>query len=142
MGRRMAVITCVEDLKDRHKKRVPRMFYDYAESGSWTESTYRRNEQALNDIRLRQKVAVDLSFSTCASSINKGIVRKACTANIVLRAHPTFLDVTFNTLTQRTEDESTDTLALTIDCSEVDRAKFTIVRVKTGLTEFNSTADA
>ena len=42
----MAVITCVEDLKDRHKKRVPRMFYDYAESGSWTESTYRRNEQA------------------------------------------------------------------------------------------------
>ena len=57
----MAVITCVEDLKDRHKKRVPRMFYDYAESGSWTESTYRRNEQALNDIRLRQKVAVDLS---------------------------------------------------------------------------------
>ena len=53
----MAVITCIEDLKRLHKKRVPKMFYDYAESGSWTESTFFRNEQALAELQLRQRVA-------------------------------------------------------------------------------------
>ncbi len=53
-------ITCVEDLRRLHKRRVPKMFYDYAESGSWTESTFVRNEAAFNDIQLRQRVAVNL----------------------------------------------------------------------------------
>lgn len=57
----MTVITCVEDLRRLHRKRAPRMFYDYAESGSWTESTYHRNEQAFDEVLLRQRVAVDIS---------------------------------------------------------------------------------
>ncbi len=56
----MSVITCVEDLRLLARKRVPRMFYDYADSGSWTESTYRANEQDFQRIRLRQRVAVDI----------------------------------------------------------------------------------
>src|SRR6185369_7177123 len=42
------------------EKRVPRMFYDYADSGSWTESTYRANESDFDKILLRQRVAVDI----------------------------------------------------------------------------------
>lgn len=53
-------ITCIEDLKELYKKRVPRMFYDYAESGSWTESTFRDNEAAFSRIKLRQKILVDM----------------------------------------------------------------------------------
>ncbi len=54
------IITCIGDLKNLYQKRVPRMFYDYAESGSWTESTFRDNESAFNRIKLRQKVLVDM----------------------------------------------------------------------------------
>ena len=57
----MAIITCIDDLRRLHKQRVPKMFYDYAESGSWTESTFRRNEDALAELKLRQRVAVDIS---------------------------------------------------------------------------------
>jgi L-lactate dehydrogenase (cytochrome) len=57
----MPVITCVEDLRVLAQKRVPRMFYDYADSGSWTEGTYRANESDFNRILLRQRVAVDMS---------------------------------------------------------------------------------
>ena len=56
----MAVITCVEDLRRLHKRRVPRMFYDYADSGSWTESTYRANQADFQRIKLRQRVAVNM----------------------------------------------------------------------------------
>ncbi len=56
----MTTITSVEDLKTLHRKRVPKMFFDYAESGSWTEGTFRRNESAFQEILLRQRVAVDL----------------------------------------------------------------------------------
>ena len=56
----MTTITCVEDLRLLAKKRVPRMFYDYADSGSWTESTYRANESDFQRIRLRQRVAVNM----------------------------------------------------------------------------------
>jgi len=55
-----AVITCVEDLRLLAKKRVPRMFYDYADSGSWTEETYRSNESDFARIKLRQRVAVNM----------------------------------------------------------------------------------
>lgn len=56
----MSVITCVEDLRLLARKRVPRMFYDYADSGSWTETTYRANEQDFQRIQLRQRVAVNV----------------------------------------------------------------------------------
>jgi len=56
----MSVITHVEDLRVLAQKRVPRMFYDYADSGSWTESTYRANERDFQPIRLRQRVAVNM----------------------------------------------------------------------------------
>ncbi len=57
----MAVITTIEDLKRLHERRVPRMFYDYAESGSWTEQTFRENTSDFDQIRLRQRVAVDMT---------------------------------------------------------------------------------
>jgi L-lactate dehydrogenase (cytochrome) len=56
----MPVITTIEDLRVLAKKRVPRMFYDYADSGSWTESTYRANEADFQKIKLRQRVAVNM----------------------------------------------------------------------------------
>ena len=56
----MAVITCIEDLRVLARRRVPRMFYDYADAGSWTESTYRANEADFQRIKLRQRVAVDM----------------------------------------------------------------------------------
>jgi L-lactate dehydrogenase (cytochrome) len=57
----MTVITNIEDLRQLAKRRVPRMFYDYADSGSWTEATYRANQSDFQDILLRQRVAIDLS---------------------------------------------------------------------------------
>ena len=65
----MAVITTVEDLRALAKKRVPRMFYDYADSGSWTESTYRANENDFQKIKLRQRVAVDMSNRSTATKM-------------------------------------------------------------------------
>jgi L-lactate dehydrogenase (cytochrome) len=54
------VITNIEDLRVLAQQRVPRMFYDYADSGSWTESTYRANEADFNRILFRQRVAVNM----------------------------------------------------------------------------------
>ena len=62
----MPVITNVEDLRLLAKKRVPRMFYDYADSGSWTESTYRSNESDFQKILLRQRVAVNMETRSTA----------------------------------------------------------------------------
>ncbi len=56
----MPTITHIEDLRVLAEKRVPRMFYDYADSGSWTESTYRANETDFQRIKLRQRVAVNM----------------------------------------------------------------------------------
>jgi L-lactate dehydrogenase (cytochrome) len=56
----MSVITTIEDLRVLAKRRVPRMFYDYADTGSWTESTYRANEEDFAKIKFRQRVAVNL----------------------------------------------------------------------------------
>ncbi len=63
------VITCIEDLRVLAKRRVPRMFYDYADSGGWTESTYRANEEDFQRIKLRQRVAVDMTNRTLASTM-------------------------------------------------------------------------
>jgi L-lactate dehydrogenase (cytochrome) len=57
----VSVITNIEDLRVLAQKRVPRMFYDYADSGSWTESTYRANEADFDKILLRQRVAVNIA---------------------------------------------------------------------------------
>ncbi len=56
----LSKITCIEDLRLVAKSRVPRMFYDYADSGSWTEGTYRANEADFQSIKLRQRVAVNM----------------------------------------------------------------------------------
>ncbi|RJL07683.1 alpha-hydroxy acid oxidase [Paracoccus siganidrum] len=63
------VITCIEDLKTLHRARTPRMFYDYAESGSYTEQTFRENTTDFARLKLRQKVAVDLSNRSTASEM-------------------------------------------------------------------------
>jgi len=67
--RMSAPITSIEDLRVLAKRRVPRMFYDYADSGSWTEGTYRANEQDFQNILLRQRVAVDMSNRLLASTM-------------------------------------------------------------------------
>jgi L-lactate dehydrogenase (cytochrome) len=65
----MAVITCVEDLRRIAKKRVPRMFYDYADSGSWTEGTYRANEEDFRKYKFRQRVAVKMHPRSVATKM-------------------------------------------------------------------------
>ena len=65
----MSVITNIEDLRVLAQRRVPRMFYDYADSGSWTESTYRANESDFQKIKLRQRVAVNLENRTTATTM-------------------------------------------------------------------------
>ena len=57
----MAVITCIEDQRKLAMRKVPRMFYDYADSGSWTESTYRSNEKDFENLKLRQRVGANVS---------------------------------------------------------------------------------
>ena len=65
----MPPVTCIEDLRVIAERRVPRMFYDYADSGSWTESTYRANSDDFRAIKLRQRVAVDMTDRTLASTM-------------------------------------------------------------------------
>lgn len=65
----MPVMTCIDDLKKLYRRRTPRMFYDYAESGSYTEQTFRDNCSDFADIRLRQKVAVDMSGRSTAGTM-------------------------------------------------------------------------
>jgi L-lactate dehydrogenase (cytochrome) len=65
----MSTITCIEDLRVLARKRVPRMFYDYADSGSWTEGTYRENEQDFQPIKLRQRVAVNMENRSTATTM-------------------------------------------------------------------------
>jgi L-lactate dehydrogenase (cytochrome) len=65
----MPIITNIEDLKRIYERRVPRMFYDYCESGSWTEQTFRDNSSDFDDVRLRQRVAVDMTGRTTAAKM-------------------------------------------------------------------------
>ena len=65
----MTVITNIEDLRLLAKKRVPRMFYDYADSGSWTEGTYRANVSDFQSIKLRQRVAVNIENRSTATKM-------------------------------------------------------------------------
>ena len=57
----MKTVTCIEDLRQMHRRRAPKMFYDYVDSGSWTESTYKANESDLQGLKFRQRVAIDVS---------------------------------------------------------------------------------
>ena len=65
----MTVITTIEDLRQLAQKRVPKMFYDYADTGSWTESTYRANESDFQKIKLRQRVAVNMENRSTATKM-------------------------------------------------------------------------
>ncbi|HAR53344.1 MAG TPA: L-lactate dehydrogenase, partial [Roseovarius nubinhibens] len=60
----MPVITNIDDLKRIYRRRVPKMFYDYAESGSWTEQTFRANTTDFSELLLRQRIAVDMGNRT------------------------------------------------------------------------------
>jgi L-lactate dehydrogenase (cytochrome) len=65
----LSKITTIEDLRVIAKQRVPRMFYDYADSGSWTEGTYRANESDFQKIKLRQRVAVNMEGRSTATTM-------------------------------------------------------------------------
>lgn len=65
----MPVITNVDDLKRIYKRRVPKMFYDYAESGSYTEQTFRDNVSDFDKLRLRQRVAIDMTGRSTSSQM-------------------------------------------------------------------------
>ncbi len=65
----MPVITTIQDLKEIYQRRVPRMFYDYCESGSWTEQTFVDNISDFAKLRLRQRVAVDMTNRSTASKM-------------------------------------------------------------------------
>ena len=65
----MPVITTIQDLKNIYQRRVPRMFYDYCESGSWTEQTFEDNISDFAKLRLRQRVAVDMTNRSTASKM-------------------------------------------------------------------------
>ena len=65
----MAPILEIPDLMKKARRRVPKMFFDYADSGSWTESTYRANESDFNEILLRQRIAVDMSNRSLSTTM-------------------------------------------------------------------------
>jgi len=81
----MPITTCIEDLRVLARRRVPRMFYDYVDSGSWTESTYRANEADLQDIRFRQRVAMNVEGrSTRTQMIGEDVAMPVALAPIGL----------------------------------------------------------
>ena len=81
----MTVITTIEDLRVLAQKRVPRMFYDYADSGSWTESTYRANSEDFQKIKLRQRVAVNMeNRSTATKMVGIDVKMPVCIAPVGL----------------------------------------------------------
>ena len=57
----MSHLLTIADLKELARRRVPTMFFDYADSGAWTEGTYRANEEDFANIKLRQRVLVDMT---------------------------------------------------------------------------------
>ncbi|QPF83725.1 alpha-hydroxy-acid oxidizing protein [Bradyrhizobium genosp. L] len=65
----MKHITCIEDLRQLHKRRVPRAFFDYADRGSYTEDTLRANSADLQQIKFRQRILVDVSKRSLATTI-------------------------------------------------------------------------
>lgn len=81
----MPIITNIEDLKRIYRRRVPQMFYDYAESGSWTEQTFRDNVTDFEQLRLRQRVAVDMTGrSTISKMIGQNVAMPVALAPVGL----------------------------------------------------------
>lgn len=81
----MPAITEIADLKRLYRRRVPKMFHDYAESGSYSEQTFRDNTEDFKDIRLRQRVAVDMSGrSTRANMIGQEVAMPVALAPVGL----------------------------------------------------------
>ena len=81
----MAVITEIEDLKRIYQRRVPRMFYDYCESGSWSEQTFRENSSDFDKIYLRQRVALDMAGrSTATQMIGRDVAMPVALAPVGL----------------------------------------------------------
>tara|TARA_R110000850_G_scaffold134206_8_gene255359 strand:+ start:345 stop:1541 length:1197 start_codon:yes stop_codon:yes gene_type:complete len=68
-GANMPTYTNIEDLRQRYERRTPKMFYDYVESGSWTEQTFRENTTDFNNIHFKQRVAVDMSGRSTRSQM-------------------------------------------------------------------------
>ena len=71
----MTVITNIQDLKDLYHRRVPKMFYDYCESGSWTEQTFRENTSDFDQLRLRQRVAPPAAVRRRAGAVVAAVAR-------------------------------------------------------------------
>ena len=65
----MKHITCIEDLRQLHKRRVPKAFFDYADRGSYTEDTLRANSAKLQEIKFRQRILVDVSKRDLSTTI-------------------------------------------------------------------------
>ena len=81
----LSKITCVEDLRQVAQRRVPKMFYDYADSGSWTEGTYRANSADFQKIKLRQRVAVNMeNRSTATKMVGQSVKMPVCIAPVGL----------------------------------------------------------
>ena len=68
-ARRGRLVTSIADLKALHQRRAPKMFFDYCESGSWTEQTFHENTSDFERLRFRQRVAVDISGRSLASTM-------------------------------------------------------------------------
>ena len=107
----LSKITCIEDLRVIAQRRVPRMFYDYADSGSYTEGTYRANESDFQRIKLRQRVAVNMEGrSTRTTMVGLqapwGTLRlgRITTPNFIstIRLNPFGDSTTFNPITLHT----------------------------------------
>ena len=71
----MPIICEIADLKKQARKRVPRMFFQYVDSGSWSETTYRQNSDDYAGIKFRQRVAVDISNRSLQSELIGQTVR-------------------------------------------------------------------
>ena len=81
----MAVITCIEDLKRIYRRRVPKMFYDYTETGSWTEQTFIENTSDFQDLHFRQKIAVNMEGrSTQATMVGHDVTMPVALAPVGL----------------------------------------------------------
>ena len=65
----MRTVTCIEDLRQLSRRRIPKMFFDYAEAGSYAEETLRANRVDMERIRLRQRVLVDVSQRDLSTTI-------------------------------------------------------------------------
>jgi len=65
----MPVITEIADLRRLYRRRVPRMFYDYTETGSWSEQTFRENTADFGKLYFRQRVAVDMTDRSTATQM-------------------------------------------------------------------------